>query len=154
MKREYVEDVLLRIGVPTGIKGFAYIADAMEIFDERGTNISVTKELYPEIARRRESTPNRVERAIRHSLEIARSVKGDCEFADYYIGFTHCANFNSLTMLYQRIKQEDCPNFQPKEEATSAKAESALNDDIRSIVRQELRRELQRFFAELTKRAT
>lgn len=134
MQREHVEDVLLKIGVPAGVKGFTYIADAMEIFDEKGMGVSVTKVLYPEIARRRESTPNRVERAIRHALEIARSVKGDCEFADYYIGFTHCANFNSLTMLYQKLKQE-----RPSEKKAEIKAVPALNDDIREIIRQEIR---------------
>lgn len=73
MKREEVEDTLLVMGIPATIKGFAYITDAIEIFDEKGTNISITKELYPAIAEKRNTIPSRVERAIRHAFEIARS---------------------------------------------------------------------------------
>lgn len=62
MNRTKIEDTLLSMGVPAGIKGFTYILDAVEIFDERGTNISITKELYPAIAEKNNTTPSRVER--------------------------------------------------------------------------------------------
>lgn len=52
MNRAKIEDVLLEMGVPAGIKGFNCIADAIEYIDEHGTEISVTKELYPSIAKR------------------------------------------------------------------------------------------------------
>lgn len=106
MNRAKIEDTLLVMGVPAGIKGFTYIADAIEIFDERGTNISMTKELYPAIAEKRNTIPSRAERAIRHAFEIARSCKGDYECVEYYIGFKNCENSSSLKMLYKRIKED------------------------------------------------
>ena len=48
MNRAKIEDTLFAMGVPAGIKGFNYIADAMQIFDERGADIQITKELYHE----------------------------------------------------------------------------------------------------------
>lgn len=60
MNRAKIEDALLAMGVPAGIKGFTYIVEVIEIFDERGTNISITKELYPEIAEKNDTTPSRV----------------------------------------------------------------------------------------------
>ena len=52
MNRAKIEDTLLAMGVPEGILGFKYIADAIQIFDERGTDIQITKELYPAIAKK------------------------------------------------------------------------------------------------------
>ena len=72
-----IVDVLLSIGIPAGTKGFTYICDAMEIFDKdpyyAGGKIGV---LYHEIAKKRDSTPSRVERAIRHAFVTAIK-KGD-----------------------------------------------------------------------------
>lgn len=82
MNREKIEDTLLAMGVPAGIKGFNYIADAMQIFDERGTDISITKELYPAIAERNNTTPSRTERAIRHAFGIVRGHKGNTEIVE------------------------------------------------------------------------
>ena len=53
MNRAKIEDALLAMGVPAGIKGFNYISDAIQIFDERGTDIQITKELYPTIAKKK-----------------------------------------------------------------------------------------------------
>lgn len=102
-----IEDVLLAMGVSAGIKGFTYIADAMQIFDERGTNISITKELYPAIAEKNGTTPSRVERAIRHTFGIVRSRKGNPEVVEKYIGFTNCNNSSSLKQLYMMMKREE-----------------------------------------------
>lgn len=106
MNRTKIEDTLLAMGVPAGIKGFNYIADAIEIFDERGTNISITKELYPAIAKKNNTTPSRTERAIRHAFEVARS-KGKLESVNYYIGFTNCNNSSSLKQLYMMLKRKE-----------------------------------------------
>lgn len=106
MNRAKIEDTLLAMGVPAGIKGFNYIADAIQIFDERGTNISITKELYPMIAEKNDTTPSRAERAIRHAFEVARSCKGDYEIVSRYIGFTNCENSSSLKQLHMMLKRE------------------------------------------------
>ena len=123
MNRAKIEDTLLAMGVPAGIKGFTYIADAIQIFDERGTNISITRELYPAIAKRNNTTSSRTERAIRHAFERARSYRGNPDVVNHYIGMDNCANSSSLKTLYIRIKQE-CG--EPEKE-------------IREIIRQELR---------------
>lgn len=107
MNRTKIEDVLLAMGVPAGIKGFNYIADAIEIFDERGTNISITKELYPTIAKKNNTTPSRTERAIRHDFEVVRSYKGNPEVSDKYIGFINCNNSSSIKQLHMMLKREE-----------------------------------------------
>lgn len=107
MNRAKIEDVLLAMGVPAGILGFNYIVDAIQIFDERGTDIQITKELYPEIAKKNNTTPPRVERAIRHAFEVVRSRKGNPEVVEKYIGFTNCNNSSSLKQLYMMLKREE-----------------------------------------------
>lgn len=107
MNREKIEDALLAMGVPAGIKGFTYIADAIEIFDERGTNIQITKELYPSIAKKNNTMPSRVERAIRHAFERVRSYRGNPEVVEKYIGFTNCNNSSSLKQLHMMLKREE-----------------------------------------------
>lgn len=107
MNRTKIEDTLLKIGVPAGIKGFTYIADAIEVFEERGTDIGITKELYPAIAKRNKTTPPRVERNIRHALGVARDCRERLEVVDKYIGFTNCTNSNSLKRLHMMLKREE-----------------------------------------------
>lgn len=107
MNRAKIEDALLAMGVPAGIKGFAYIADAIEIFGERGTNISITKELYPMIAEKNGATPSRVERAIRHAFTVARDCRGKYEIINHYIGFANCKNSSSLKQLHMMLKREE-----------------------------------------------
>lgn len=106
MNRVKIEDTLLAMGVPAGIKGFTYIADAIEIFDERGTNISITKELYPAVAKKNSTTPSRVERAIRHAFTIARDCRGKYETVEHYIGFANCKNSSSLKQIHIMLKRE------------------------------------------------
>lgn len=142
MNRTKIEDTLLAMGVPAGIKGFNYIADAIQIFDERGTNIRITKELYPAIAKKNNTTPSRTERAIRHAFEVVRSHKGNPEVVEKYIGFTNCNNSSSLKTLYIRIKQ-DCKETEKKEsvkETTKRESGTPITAlEIREIIRQELR---------------
>lgn len=106
MNRAKIEDVLLAMGVPAGILGFGYIADAVEIFDERGTNIGITKELYPAIAKKNNTTPSRVERAIRHAFEVVRSIENS-EAVNKYIGMVNCNNSSSLKQLHMMLKREE-----------------------------------------------
>lgn len=107
MNRAKIEDTLLAMGVPAGIKGFTYIVDAIQIFDERGANISITKELYPRIAEKNNTTPSRAERAIRHAFGIVRRRKGNLEIIEKYIGFTNCNNSSSIKQLYMMLKREE-----------------------------------------------
>ena len=142
MNRAKIEDTLLAMGVPAGIKGFTYITDAIQIFDERGVGISVTKELYPAVAKKNDTTPSRVERTIRHAFERVRSYVGDPEVVNHYIGMDNCENSSSLKMLYIRIKQE-CEETEKEEsieETTKKENETSITAlEIREIIRQELR---------------
>ncbi|MGN0157811.1 MAG: sporulation transcription factor Spo0A [Brotaphodocola sp.] len=67
-----VTRMLHEIGIPAHIKGYQYLRDAIAIsVHEDDTLISVTKVLYPTIAKQHDTTASRVERAIRHAIEVA-----------------------------------------------------------------------------------
>ena len=69
-----VTNVIHEIGVPAHIKGYQYLRDAiiLSVNDMEMLN-SITKILYPTIAKKHQTTPSRVERAIRHAIEVAWS---------------------------------------------------------------------------------
>ena len=83
-----VTDVIHEIGVPAHIKGYQYLREAiiLTIRDMDMIN-AVTKVLYPEVARKFSTTPSRVERAIRHAIEVAWD-RGDIEVLQKYFGYT------------------------------------------------------------------
>lgn len=83
-----VTDVIHEIGVPAHIKGYQYLREAiiLTINDMEMIN-AVTKVLYPEVAKRYGTTPSRVERAIRHAIEVAWD-RGDIEVLQKFFGYT------------------------------------------------------------------
>lgn len=83
-----VTDMIHEIGVPAHIKGYQYLREAimMAVEDMEMLN-SITKILYPTIAKRFTTTPSRVERAIRHAIEVAWS-RGRMETLDALFGYT------------------------------------------------------------------
>lgn len=83
-----ITDVILHIGIPAHIKGYHYIRDAiiLSVNDNNMIN-SVTKVLYPTIAKKYNTTSSRVERAIRHAIEIAWDC-GDVDTLNSYFGYT------------------------------------------------------------------
>ncbi len=83
-----VTEILHQIGVPAHIKGYKFLRDAILMTMEDNDYInSVTKRLYPEIARRNTTTASRVERAIRHAIEVAWD-RGDVDTLNSYFGYT------------------------------------------------------------------
>ena len=69
-----VTNMIHEIGVPAHIKGYQYLREAIMMSVEDPAMISsITKILYPTIAKRFQTTPSRVERAIRHAIEVAWS---------------------------------------------------------------------------------
>lgn len=86
---EYVvTEILHQIGVPAHIKGYQFLRDAILMTMEDSEYInSVTKRLYPEIAKRNGTTASRVERAIRHAIEVAWD-RGDVDTLNGYFGYT------------------------------------------------------------------
>lgn len=83
-----VTDMIHEIGVPAHIKGYQYLREAimMSVEDIEMLN-SITKILYPTIAKRFSTTPSRVERAIRHAIEVAWS-RGKMETLEALFGYT------------------------------------------------------------------
>lgn len=83
-----VTKMIRDLGVPANIKGYTYLRDAIFMALTRPQSVnSITKVMYPEIARMNNTTPTRVERAIRHAIEKAWS-KGNNEFANKFFGYT------------------------------------------------------------------
>ncbi len=83
-----VTDMIHEIGVPAHIKGYQYLREAIMMSVEDPVMISsITKLLYPTIAKRFQTTSSRVERAIRHAIEVAWS-RGRMETLDALFGYT------------------------------------------------------------------
>lgn len=83
-----VTGIIHEIGVPAHIKGYQYLRDAiiLSVNDMEMLN-SITKILYPTIAKKHQTTPSRVERAIRHAIEVAWS-RGKMDTIDALFGYT------------------------------------------------------------------
>lgn len=83
-----VTDMIHEIGIPAHIKGYHYLRDAiiMAVEDMDVLN-AVTKVLYPTVAKRHQTTASRVERAIRHAIEVAWS-RGKLDTLDDLFGYT------------------------------------------------------------------
>lgn len=83
-----ITEIIHQIGVPAHIKGYNYLRDAilMSVREPEYIN-SVTKALYPAVAKKHSTTSSRVERAIRHAIEVAWD-RGDVETLNMYFGYT------------------------------------------------------------------
>ena len=83
-----VTQIIHQIGVPAHIKGYQYLREAiMMCVEDVDMLSSITKVLYPTIADKFQTTPSRVERAIRHAIEVAWS-RGRLETLDALFGYT------------------------------------------------------------------
>ena len=83
-----VTEILHQIGVPAHIKGYHYLRRSIIMSIETPEIINaVTKQLYPSVAKMYETTSSRVERAIRHAIEVAWD-RGDVDVLNSYFGYT------------------------------------------------------------------
>lgn len=83
-----VTKIIHQIGVPAHIKGYQYLRTAILLTVNDGEIInSVTKILYPTVAKKYQTTTSRVERAIRHAIEVAWD-RGDVDVLNSYFGYT------------------------------------------------------------------
>ena len=119
-KAEYMErnletdvtNMIHEIGVPAHIKGYQYLRDSiiMAVKDMDTLN-SITKILYPTIAKMHQTTPSRVERAIRHAIEVAWS-RGKMDTIDELFGYTvrndkgKPTNSEFIALIADRIRLE------------------------------------------------
>ena len=83
-----VTEIIHQIGVPAHIKGYQNLREEiiLSVKDSEMIN-SVTKQLYPTVAKKNQTTSSRVERAIRHAIEVAWD-RGDIDVLNSYFGFT------------------------------------------------------------------
>ncbi len=83
-----VTDMIHEIGIPAHIKGYHYLRDAIIMaVDDMDVLNAITKVLYPTIAKMHQTTASRVERAIRHAIEVAWS-RGKLDTLDELFGYT------------------------------------------------------------------
>lgn len=83
-----VTAIIHEVGVPAHIKGYQYLREAIIIaVNDMDVINAVTKVLYPEVAKRFNTTPSRVERAIRHAIELAWD-RGNVEMMNKFFGYT------------------------------------------------------------------
>ena len=105
-----VTAIIHEVGVPAHIKGYQYLREAIIIaVNDMDVINAVTKVLYPEVAKRFGTTPSRVERAIRHAIEVAWD-RGDLETLQKYFGYTVSnakgkpTNSEFIAMIADRIR--------------------------------------------------
>ena len=83
-----ITDIIHQIGVPAHIKGYHYLRESIRLAVKDAEIInSVTKQLYPTVAKKHATTSSRVERAIRHAIEVAWD-RGDIDVLNSYFGYT------------------------------------------------------------------
>ncbi len=87
-----VTNIIHEVGVPAHIKGYQYLREAiMMVIRDTDVINQITKQLYPEIAGKYHTTPSRVERAIRHAIEVAWG-RGQADTVENIFGYTVSAN--------------------------------------------------------------
>lgn len=99
--KEKVGNVLLDLNITPNLNGFNYICDAIEIISEE--KAIRTCLLYEEVSKRNESTPTKVERAIRHAFS---KIDKESENFKKYFGVKKLTNSSLLFTLYFKLKEE------------------------------------------------
>lgn len=107
-----VTNIIHEVGVPAHIKGYQYLRDAiMLVVDDIEILNQITKQLYPEIAKKYKTTSSRVERAIRHAIEVAWG-RGQLEAVESIFGYTVSAtkgkptNSEFIAMIADKLRLE------------------------------------------------
>lgn len=106
----YVARLMHEVGVPASIRGYDYIRESILMaLSDRNVLKSITKELYPSIAKNNSTTASRVERAIRHAVEVAWQ-RGDVDILNGIFGYTvksskgKPTNGEFISMLAERVR--------------------------------------------------
>ena len=107
-----VTNVIHGVGVPAHIKGYQYLREAiMLVVNDIDVINQITKSLYPEIAKKFGTTPSRVERAIRHAIEVAWG-RGEVDLMENIFGYTVSAakgkptNSEFIAMIADKLRLE------------------------------------------------
>lgn len=108
---EYITKLMHEIGIKANLRGYYYIREAICISARDMEKIKyITKELYPNIAKKYSTTPSRVERAIRHAIEVTW-LKGNIDVIDKIFGYTvsnkeRPTNSEFIAMIADKIRLE------------------------------------------------
>ena len=107
-----VTNIIHEVGVPAHIKGYQYLREAiMLVVNDIDIINQITKQLYPEIAEKFSTTPSRVERAIRHAIEVAWG-RGKTDAVENIFGYTVSAakgkptNSEFIAMIADKLRLE------------------------------------------------
>ena len=107
-----VTNIIHEVGVPAHIKGYQYLREAIMMVTNNIDVINqITKQLYPEIASKYKTTPSRVERAIRHAIEVAWG-RGEQQAVESIFGYTISAtkgkptNSEFIAMIADKLRLE------------------------------------------------
>ena len=107
-----VTNIIHEVGVPAHIKGYQYLREAiMMVVNDIDIINQITKQLYPDIAKKYHTTPSRVERAIRHAIEVAWG-RGDQKTVEKIFGYTISAakgkptNSEFIAMIADKLRLE------------------------------------------------
>ena len=107
-----VTNLIHEVGVPAHIKGYQYLREAiMMVVNDIEVINQITKQLYPQIAQKYKTTPSRVERAIRHAIEVAWG-RGQTDAVENIFGYTVSAskgkptNSEFIAMIADKLRLE------------------------------------------------
>lgn len=107
-----VTNIIHEVGIPAHIKGYQYLREAiMMVVNNIDILNQITKQLYPEIGRKFNTTPSRVERAIRHAIEVAWG-RGEASAMEMLFGYTVCSvkgkptNSEFIAMIADKLRLE------------------------------------------------
>ena len=110
--RSLIDALCIKVGIPIHIQGYAYICEAVQMVVYKPDIINrITKDLYPGIADRFETSSSKVERSIRHAVSVLWQ-RGRVDAINQVFGFTVCAHEKKLTngefiaLLANRCKSE------------------------------------------------
>ena len=105
-----VTELMHEMGVPAHVKGYQYFRDAiLRVLSDESLANNITKELYPKVATKYNTSPDRVERGIRHAIELAW-VRGNVDLMTEYFGYTinlqkgKPTNAEFIAMVSDRIR--------------------------------------------------
>lgn len=109
---EKITNIFITVGIPAHIKGYQFLREAIKMaIDNPDIINSITKKLYPQIAEKFETSSSKVERAIRHAIEVAWT-RGQTETVDSIFGYTISAakgkptNSEFIAMIADKLRLE------------------------------------------------
>lgn len=103
----HISERLMEIGIPVRLKGYRYLVTAIEkVVEDESLLEGITKILYPDVAKLHNSTPQRVEKAIRHAIEVAwgRDLGDDIKKEFNYFGKPRPTNSEFIASVSRYIR--------------------------------------------------